>query len=301
MKRQQQQETDFFQRKYKCIEDRDDSASDVNISDSEYEYFCSEDKDAVLITDCKSDPASTSSNNSKRDAVSIRDRESISLCTEDTGAVLLIITRSKVDSTFIVSGFYNWKKASEKFSYHGNSESHKGPEEALLAFNKKPVAAGLSAQVSKEMEEAQKALIIILLELRGNEIPDIKDWLFKQHNWLSHDIQNEILQLLSLTVVRKSNQDIKKNKYFALIVDEMTDYSTKEQVSISLRRVNDDFDVFEYSIGLYETSSTTGDTLATIIEDVLLRLDLPVEEYRCQCYDGTKKYEWPHERRPSCN
>ncbi|KAJ8895838.1 hypothetical protein PR048_001177 [Dryococelus australis] len=108
-----------------------------------------------------------------------------------------------------------------------------------------------------------------LLELRGNEIADIKDWLFKRHNWLFNDIQNEILQLLSLTVVRNLNQDIKKNKYFALIVEETADNSTTEQVSISLRHVNDDFDVFEDFIGLYETSSTTGDTLAAIIEDVL--------------------------------
>ncbi|KAJ8877730.1 hypothetical protein PR048_022185 [Dryococelus australis] len=111
---------------------------------------------------------------------------------------------------------------------------------------------------------------------------------FKRHNWLSHDIQNEILQLLSLTVVRNLNQDIKKNKYFALIADEMIDNSTKEQVSISLQHVNDDFDVCEDFIGLYETSLTTGDTLAGIVEDVLLRLYLRIEDCRGQCYDGAK-------------
>ncbi|KAJ8868439.1 hypothetical protein PR048_029955 [Dryococelus australis] len=272
MKRQQQQVTDFFQRKSKCIENRDDSASDVNVSDSECKCFCSEVKGTVLITDCKPDPASTSSNNSKGDAVRIRDRESTSLCTEDLGAVLLSYYKSdiatadiigtssspsaSVDPTFIVSGYCNWKKASEKYSYHENCESHKGSEEALLAFNQKPVSARLSAQVSKEME--------------------------KRHNRLSCDIQNVILQLLSLTVVCNLNQDIKKNKYFALIVDETTENSTKEKVSISLRHVNDDFDDF---IGLYETSSTMGDTLAAIIEDVLLRLDLPIEDNRGQCYD----------------
>ncbi|KAJ8875959.1 hypothetical protein PR048_023867 [Dryococelus australis] len=108
----------------------------------------------------------------------------------------------------------------------------------------------------------------------------------KWQNWLSHDIQNEILQVLSLTVVQNLNQDIKKNTYFVFIVDETTDNSTKEQVSISLQNVNDNFDVFEDFIGLYETSSTTGHTLAASIEDVLLMLDLPIEDYRGQCYDG---------------
>ncbi|KAJ8893026.1 hypothetical protein PR048_005607 [Dryococelus australis] len=44
--------------------------------------------------------------------------------------------------------------------------------------------------------------------------------------------------------------------------------------------MNDDFDVFEDFIGLYEASSTTGDTVAAIIEDVLLWLDLPIEDCR---------------------
>ncbi|KAJ8867680.1 hypothetical protein PR048_031483, partial [Dryococelus australis] len=109
------------------------------------------------------------------------------------------------------------------------------------------------------MENAQKALITIvssikfLATLRG-----------KQEN----------------KVARNLNQHIKKNNYSALIVDDTTDNSTKEQVSVSLRHVNDDFDVFEDFTGLYETSSTTGDTLEAIIEDVLLKLVLPIEECR---------------------
>ncbi|KAJ8878492.1 hypothetical protein PR048_019070 [Dryococelus australis] len=359
MKRQQQQVTNFFQTKSKCIENHNDSASDVNISDSECKYFCSEDKGAVLITDCKQDPASTSSNNSKSYAMSIRDRESTSLCTEDTGAVLLsdsksdiatadiigtsssptvthsfkaewymkwpwlhwddtlgtvkcfvcllakelnikVIT-SKVDPTFIVSGFYNWKKASEKLSYLENSESHKDSEKALLSFNQKPVSARLSAQVSKGLEKARKALITIVssikflagLILRGKQEKEEEIKYLTLKIGCSSGITGfpmiskiKYCKLLSLIVVRNLNQGIKKKMYLALIVDEMTDNSTKEQVSISLQNVSDGFDIFEDLIGLYETSSTTGDTLAAIIEDVLLRLDLPIEDNRGQYYDA---------------
>ncbi|KAJ8887660.1 hypothetical protein PR048_013878 [Dryococelus australis] len=70
--------------------------------------------------------------------------------------------------------------------------------------------------------------------------------------------------------------------------DETIDISLKEQVSISLRHVDFDFDVFDDFIGFYERPSTTGDTLAAIIVDVLLRLDLPIEDSRGQCYDGAK-------------
>ncbi|KAJ8873938.1 hypothetical protein PR048_024776 [Dryococelus australis] len=50
--------------------------------------------------------------------------------------------------------------------------------------------------------------------------------------------------------------------------------------------MNDVFDAFEDFTGLYETSSTMGDTLAAISEDVLLRL--PIEDCRGHCYDGAK-------------
>lgn len=56
------------------------------------------------------------------------------------------------------------------------------------------------------------------------------------------------LQLLALAVVYTLNLEIKQNKYFALIVNEMTDISTKEQVSISLRHVKDDFTVLKISL-----------------------------------------------------
>ncbi|KAJ8880922.1 hypothetical protein PR048_017395 [Dryococelus australis] len=290
MKRRQQQETDFFQRKSKCIENRDDSASNVNISDSKYNYFCSEDKGTVLITDCKPDPASTSSNNSKSDAVSIRDRESTSLCTEDTGAVLL---SQKLTQPSLLLDFPTGKMLPRNFHITKIVNLTKVPKKLSI---KSQFQLGYLPKLARKWKKAQKSLITIvssieflatrgialrgkqekegnlyeLLELRGNEIPDIKDWLSKQHNWLSHDIQNEILQLLSLTVERNLNQDIRKNKCHALIVDEATDHSTEEQVSISLQHVNDNFD----------TSSTTEDTYVAIIEDVLLSLDLPIED--CQ-------------------
>ncbi|KAJ8888617.1 hypothetical protein PR048_008109 [Dryococelus australis] len=174
--------------------------------------------------------------------------------------------KSKVDPTFIVTGFSNWKKLQRNFhimkgSFTFQSKASQKDLITIVSSIKFLVTRGLALRSKQEKE----GNLYELLELRGNEIPDIKDWLFKRHNWLSH-------------VVRNLNQDIKKNKYCALIVDETTDNSTKEQVSSSLRHVNDDFDVFDDFIGLYETSSTTGDTLTDIIEDVLLRLNLPVED-----------------------
>ncbi|XP_054283575.1 zinc finger MYM-type protein 1-like [Macrosteles quadrilineatus] len=125
-----------------------------------------------------------------------------------------------------------------------------------------------------------------LLQLRANDIPELKEWLQRKRAWLTHDNQNEILELLALEVMRKLNNSIKEDEYFSLIVDGTTDVSTKEQVSLCIRHVNGDFEVSEDFIGLYETSSTTGETLTKIIQDVLLRLDLNIDNCRGQCYDG---------------
>ncbi|XP_054287980.1 zinc finger MYM-type protein 1-like [Macrosteles quadrilineatus] len=125
-----------------------------------------------------------------------------------------------------------------------------------------------------------------LLQLRANDIPELKEWLQRKRAWLTHDNQNEILELLALEVMRKLNNSIKEDEYFSLIVDGTTDVSTKEQVALCIRHVNGDFEVSEDFIGLYETSSTTGETLTKIIQDVLLRLDLNIDNCRGQCYDG---------------
>jgi len=112
-----------------------------------------------------------------------------------------------------------------------------------------------------------------LLQLRGAEVEGLRDWLSRRGNWLSHDIQNEVLQIMALDVLRKIIDRVKSNRFFSLIVDETTDESTKEQLSICIRHVDtgSTADVFEDFIGLYETSETDTGTITTVIKDVLLR------------------------------
>ena len=44
--------------------------------------------------------------------------------------------------------------------------------------------------------------------------------------------------------------------------------------------------VFEDYIGLYATNGTNADNVTQLIKDVLVRLSLPLECCRVQCYDG---------------
>jgi len=69
-------------------------------------------------------------------------------------------------------------------------------------------------------------------------------------------------------------------------IKKSTDVSGLEQVSICMRYVDADLWPQEVFLGLIETCSTTGDTLASLIYDVMLCLGLPVKNLRGQCYDG---------------
>ena len=101
----------------------------------------------------------------------------------------------------------------------------------------------------------------------------------------SHDKQNEILELLA--------HDIKESPYFAIVADETTDYSKNEQVSICLRYVND-LQPFEDFIGMYEKANTAGEALSSTIQDILIRLGLPLDNLRGQCYDGATNMAGDH-------
>ena len=53
-----------------------------------------------------------------------------------------------------------------------------------------------------------------------------------------------------------------------------------------LRCVNPDFTVNEYFLGLVTMVSTTGEKIADVIRDVLLRLNIDISYCRGQVYDG---------------
>lgn len=99
-------------------------------------------------------------------------------------------------------------------------------------------------------------------------------------------MQNEILKTMAHMILRDIASDIQKARWFSLIVDETTDTSIKEQVSIGLRYVNSEYDVSEDFIGFYEVSKTDSAVLVKTIEDALLRLNLSMNDCRGQCYDG---------------
>lgn len=84
---------------------------------------------------------------------------------------------------------------------------------------------------------------------------------------------------------------IKGNKgtgpaWFSIIVDEATDVANNEQMNLSIRWVNNDYKVHEYSVSLFSVPDTKADTLCKVKKDLLIRCNLLLVLCQGQAYDG---------------
>ena len=71
----------------------------------------------------------------------------------------------------------------------------------------------------------------------------------KTQKYTDHHIQNDLLQVMALSHLRKIASNINKAGYFCLESDETTDASNKEQVIVCLRWVDAQFDPHESLLG----------------------------------------------------
>ena len=86
--------------------------------------------------------------------------------------------------------------------------------------------------------------------------------------YTSHEIQNELLSIMSLQVIREIASQIQSAPYFTVMIDEATDLANIEQVVVVIPSVNDNVTVTEDFIGLYKTESIESSSLVNIIKDV---------------------------------
>ena len=72
-----------------------------------------------------------------------------------------------------------------------------------------------------------------LLKCRAADVDCVEDCL-KGANYLSHDIANELVDIMALNMLRKLLVEIRHSD-FSLIADETRDASSLEQLSVSIR------------------------------------------------------------------
>lgn len=113
------------------------------------------------------------------------------------------------------------------------------------------------------------------------------EWLKKKSDkYTSGEIQNEIIMVMALRVIREIAAYLHEAQFYTIMADETADVSNREQVVICIRWVSDNFAVHEEFIGMYVVDKIDAKTLVTTIKDVMCRLNIPLIKLRGQCYDG---------------
>ena len=106
-------------------------------------------------------------------------------------------------------------------------------------------------------------------------------------------IQTEILELVGYLVLEEISDEAQESKEIGIIVDETSDISHIEQVSICLRFLIDVV-TKEVFVGFYNTKCTEELALYELIKKVLAKLKLEIVNIVGQCYDGTSNMSGVH-------
>jgi len=88
-------------------------------------------------------------------------------------------------------------------------------------------------------------------------------------------------------------QNIKQNSlaWYGIMGDEASDIANREQLNISIRWVNEFYEISEDPVGLFCLTNTTADTICIAIKDILIHCSLPLSLYRGQTYDGASNMQ----------
>ena len=75
----------------------------------------------------------------------------------------------------------------------------------------------------------QESNFIQLMKLRGTDDPNIIKHLGQNTDkYTCHQVQNEIIQIMGLNILRKIKDDFHSYTHFSLMADEVTDTSNQE-------------------------------------------------------------------------
>ena len=133
----------------------------------------------------------------------------------------------------------------------------------------------------------EESNFIQLRKLCANDSKEMSRWLDKRGDkYLSPDIQNEVIQLMSSSILQEITANLQAAKYFAIMADECVDISNCEQLTVCLRWVDNSLEVHEDFLCLYNIPDIAADTITTAIKDVLNEMNLQIQWCRGQCYDG---------------
>ncbi|XP_052627197.1 uncharacterized protein LOC111896344 [Lactuca sativa] len=159
----------------------------------------------------------------------------------------------------------------------------RGHDESVNSENR-----GLYIEVLKAIRETSEDIFNNTLE----NVP-------KNNQLISPKIQKELVQCLAQEVLLSIREEIGQD-VFALLVDESSDVSKKEQMAIVLRYVDTLGFVKERFIGLVHVKDTSSLTLKNAINEVLTSNKLSFSQIREQGYDEASNMRWEFNVCASC-
>ena len=124
----------------------------------------------------------------------------------------------------------------------------------------------------------------LLVEAKRN--PDFALWMKKKTDkFTSPTMQNEIIEIIAMEILRDVVGDIKSANFYSIMADESCDVSNTEQLSFGVRYVKN-FEAFECFVGLHEVENTSADHVVKAMKLILIACDFDFSKIRGQCYDG---------------
>ena len=116
-----------------------------------------------------------------------------------------------------------------------------------------------------------------LLYMKAEKDEILANWLKRKENvYTSPTIQNEMIKLMGLSMLRSIVTELQKAPFLSIMVDKTTDASNEEQVTLLLRQMTDTLDVNEEFHGLYHADSIEAASVAMVITNVFQQYGLSI-------------------------
>jgi hypothetical protein len=117
-------------------------------------------------------------------------------------------------------------------------------------------------------------------------------------NFTSPLNQNRLLQVMAKLAVDQISQSVEKEGRFAIIADSTQDVSKKEITALLVRYLESNkfgqLVPIERLVGVFSSSSTSGEALTDTISELLKSVGLPMELLIGQSYDGAGNMRGPY-------